>query len=311
MSFWTDIRDTVTAPVRAVGNLAGDVFSGHNVFDSLGHAVKTFAITPLKPLHAVASLTGSNVITKEIEKGQNAIGNAAASPFTFGSQVTQGRNVFGAAGNMLLSDQAGVNYVGSRILSEPVINNAVAKYVPLLGGAIAENEKITYNTGQNQYVSGQDQFKAFRDQAEVGAAVVGAVYGLPALAAATGVSSGQALLAGAALSRGNIAGAVGAVGGPSGLVPDGLLPDGLGDVIDAGTDLYGDLQTAQNYWNKFVPGAAPGPASSGGGPSIYDPTGLSDGGIGSYNLGKADAVTPIIVIAAATLAYLVLSRRHA
>lgn len=36
MSFWTDIRNTVTAPFRALGSFGSDLFSGKNVFDSIG-----------------------------------------------------------------------------------------------------------------------------------------------------------------------------------------------------------------------------------------------------------------------------------
>lgn len=36
MSFWTDIRDTITAPFSAVGSLVSDIASGKNVFESVG-----------------------------------------------------------------------------------------------------------------------------------------------------------------------------------------------------------------------------------------------------------------------------------
>lgn len=71
MSLWTDIRDTVTAPVRAVTGLVGDIFSGQNVLESAGRfAAREFS--SMTPGFKLATLPG-------VKQGLKAL-----DPITFG-----------------------------------------------------------------------------------------------------------------------------------------------------------------------------------------------------------------------------------
>lgn len=72
MSLWTDIRDTATAPLRAVGGFVGDVFSGKNVADSVGRATARIGASVVAP----TALAYSNPIS------QKALG--FISPYTAG-----------------------------------------------------------------------------------------------------------------------------------------------------------------------------------------------------------------------------------
>lgn len=66
MSFWTDIRDTVTAPFRAVGGLVGDILSGKNVFES----ATTFAGRGLAVYQAPASFIVDKTPIKGVLKNE-------------------------------------------------------------------------------------------------------------------------------------------------------------------------------------------------------------------------------------------------
>lgn len=72
MSFWTDIRDTIEAPFKAVGGLVSDLASGKNVFDSVGQlGAKEFAAF-MGPTALLVDKTPLKVVLQK------------ASPFTLG-----------------------------------------------------------------------------------------------------------------------------------------------------------------------------------------------------------------------------------
>lgn len=77
MSFWTDVRDTFTAPFRAVGDWVSDIASGENVFESTGKFVS-------KEFTAMWTLSDPNFALAQTDVGQEALNSKIANALTVG-----------------------------------------------------------------------------------------------------------------------------------------------------------------------------------------------------------------------------------
>lgn len=67
MSFWTDLRDVVTTPVRSVVDFVDDIFSGENFFESIGDLVGKNISVGVAPIAIIDDIKPVGKLFDEID----------------------------------------------------------------------------------------------------------------------------------------------------------------------------------------------------------------------------------------------------
>ncbi len=88
---WTDVRDTITAPIRATTGFASDLFSGKNVFESTGRLI-TKELAALQGPQALAiNSLGIESTLKKISPYTLGLGGEIADTNKFAYELNTGK----------------------------------------------------------------------------------------------------------------------------------------------------------------------------------------------------------------------------
>lgn len=225
MSFWTDLRDTITSPVRSAASISADILGGTE------HALKTVSLTAVKPVSAVFG--SDSIVTQKASTFAGAMGNSYGAIPGLWSDLLRGKNILDSSMSAGVKLQQGMGISSNLILGDERVSPFV-RGAPLIGRPVSEVGKVGTQTDQNDFSRGES-LAFFRGQAIGSGAGAAALYGLPALAGATGLSEGSVVLGSALLAKGDTRGAASAFAGGAG-IDSAFLPDaGEGDFFNSET----------------------------------------------------------------------------
>lgn len=187
MSLFTDIRDTVTAPFRAVGGFVDDVFSGRNVFQAAAEgAARGFSSTIGAPIKLASDIpvvkTGLKALspvtaglsTDILSTAQYYKGLDTGKEFNFSEFRTQaltqtkdaaivggGIAAAGLVGGASAAGQGTAGLLGANTVSKAVsgdIKGAVGGLTQIVGGSgfVPEGLKDTFNDAKDYFSQFQD-----------------------------------------------------------------------------------------------------------------------------------------------------------
>lgn len=210
MSWWTDVRDAITAPFVAVGDWVGDIASGENIFSSTGKFVS-------KEITGVLTLSNPTFALAQTDVAQEALNSKIANALTVGVSGDLAKTSKYALDSATGVDPTWTSFRDA--LAAGVDGGAKIGIAYLSGGAAGA---VASGAGAGAYA--------------VGAAAVGGAYsGATAVDKFSGaVQSGD--IAGAISSATNIYNSTNA-GGDGGLG----LPD-ISDTVDAANQAIEDAQ---------------------------------------------------------------------